>query len=241
MNTKITIKPKKILAALVVMAAVVALFFILPLLNGALKESAQAAQTPIRYHGDVDDDGEVTAADARLSLRASVGLEEYAPRSLQYVHADYDRNGVITASDARMILRTAIALEPLIESSYTDPVDDEPRPTEPSEEPTQPTEEDPLRAEEEAKKKDMEQQSTPTDAETAPEKPAFKGDGINTCLYCGKPCGSDEYGNRACAFGGCSRSSFAEWTCVHCSETVPVGVCHTCTDPTFFYTELPKK
>ena len=238
MKPKITIKPKKILAALVVMAAVIALFFLLPVINGALKESAQAAGSPAGWHGDVDNDGDVTAADARLALRAAVGLEDYAPQSLPFVRADYDKDGEITASDARMILRTAVALEPLIESVSMTP--DEPDTTMP-EETTLSPEEEQLRQEEEAKQRDKEQHPTPTDAEPAPEKPTYAGDGINTCLYCGKPCGSDEYGNRACALGGCSRSSFADWTCIHCGETVPVGICHTCTNPTFFYTELPKK
>ena len=238
MKNKITINPKKMLMALIVAAAVIGLFFILPLLNGALKESAQAADAPSGWHGDVDNDGEVTAADARLTLRAAVALEDYARQSLPFARADYDRDGEISASDARMVLRTAVALEPLIESDYTVP--DEPV----SENPTDPPlsqEDEQLRAELEAKQNDQKLHPTPTDAEPAPEEPAFKGDGIHTCLYCGKPCGMDEYGNRACAFGGCSRSSFDEWTCVHCGEQVPVGVCHTCTNPTFFITELPKK
>ena len=77
MKNKITINPKKMLMALIVAAAVIGLFFILPLLNGALKESAQAADAPSGWHGDVDNDGEVTAADARLTLRAAVALEDY--------------------------------------------------------------------------------------------------------------------------------------------------------------------
>ena len=120
MKNKITINTKKLLMALIVIAAVIGLFFILPLLNGALKNSAQAA-APSGWHGDVDNDGEVTAADARLTLRAAVALEDYARQSLPFARADYDKNGEITASDARMVLRTAVALEPLIESDYTAP------------------------------------------------------------------------------------------------------------------------
>ena len=58
--------------------------------------------------GDADCDGKVTAADARLALRASVDLEtlsEYAAKA-----ADTDSDGKITAADARVILRLAVGL-----------------------------------------------------------------------------------------------------------------------------------
>ena len=231
MNNKIKINTKKLLAALIVIAAVIGLIFIIPLLNGALNGSVQAAENPVRYHGDVDDDGEVTAADARLALRACVGLEDYAHDSLQFARADYDKDGEITASDARMILRTAVALEPLIESDFSE---------ESAELPLSPEEEERLRAEEEAKKKDHEQQPAPSETEPAPEGPVYQGDGINTCMVCGLPCRPDEYGNDACAFGGCTRS-FASFTCMHCGENVPANTCHTCTNPTYIITEEPEK
>lgn len=53
--------------------------------------------------GDVDGDGRITSADARLILRAAVGLEE-----LDAEAADYDGDGKITASDARDVLRAAV-------------------------------------------------------------------------------------------------------------------------------------
>ncbi len=239
MNAKISIKKKKLIAGVVAAVVVIGLFLIIPLLGGALHNTAEAAEGPVRYHGDVDGDGEVSAADARLSLRACVGLEDYAPGSYRFVHADYDGDGEISASDARMILRTAVGLEPLIESTYTDPEDPTFGPTE--ELPLTPEDEARLRAEEEAKKKDHEQEPAPSEAEPQPVKPIYQGDGVNTCLYCGKPCSQDEYGNNACAFGGCTRSSFADWTCIHCGESVPMGICHTCTNPTYIITELPKK
>ena len=61
--------------------------------------------------GDVDDDGKVTAADARLALRAAVGLETYAPGSRAFLAADVDFDGLLTAGDARAILRAAVGLE----------------------------------------------------------------------------------------------------------------------------------
>lgn len=61
--------------------------------------------------GDVDGDGKITAADARLALRASVGLETLD--GLQSDCADADADGVITAADARAILRASVGLEEL--------------------------------------------------------------------------------------------------------------------------------
>ncbi len=231
MNAKISIKKKNLIAGIVAAVVVIGLFLIIPLLGGALHNTAEAAQSPIRYHGDVDGDGEVSAADARLSLRACVGLEDYAPGSYRFVNADYDGDGEISASDAQMILRTAVGLEPLIESDFSE---------ESTELPLSPEDEERLRAEEEAKKKDHEQQPTPSETEPAPEGPVYRGDGINTCMVCGLPCSSDEYGNDACAFGGCTRA-FTPFTCMHCGENVPANTCHTCTNPTYIITEEPVK
>lgn len=56
--------------------------------------------------GDVDDDGWITAADARLCLRFSVGLEELD--FLSQEACDTDGDWLVTASDARNILRFAV-------------------------------------------------------------------------------------------------------------------------------------
>ena len=63
--------------------------------------------------GDVDDDGLVTAADARLALRRAVDLETYEPGTRAFLAADVDRSGTVTAADARKILRAAVGLEAL--------------------------------------------------------------------------------------------------------------------------------
>ncbi len=60
--------------------------------------------------GDADGDGAVTAADARLALRASVKLERLTEGSAEYKAANVDGE-VITASDARLILRASVRLE----------------------------------------------------------------------------------------------------------------------------------
>lgn len=61
--------------------------------------------------GDVDLSEAVSAADARLALRAAVGLQELDPLLRQL--ADADLNDAITAADARLILRAAVGLESL--------------------------------------------------------------------------------------------------------------------------------
>lgn len=54
-------------------------------------------------------DGNVTAADARIILRYSVGLERI--NSIDILFADADSDGSIKASDARLALRTAVGFE----------------------------------------------------------------------------------------------------------------------------------
>lgn len=70
--------------------------------------------------GDVDENGTLTAADARLALRASVGLENLTPA--QITAADADFSGDITAADARLILRASVGLETLHTHSYTEAI-----------------------------------------------------------------------------------------------------------------------
>ena len=64
---------------------------------------------------DVDLDSAVSAADARLTLRASVGLETLAKNTPSFFAADSDGDGQITAGDARHILRASVGLEPKAE------------------------------------------------------------------------------------------------------------------------------
>lgn len=61
--------------------------------------------------GDCDRDGEVTAADARLVLRAAVELETIDAQQMK--RADLNADGELTADEARMILRAAVGLETL--------------------------------------------------------------------------------------------------------------------------------
>ena len=66
---------------------------------------------PMFTLGDVDGDGEITAADARLALRRAVDLETWTEEAVQFLSADVDTDGVVTAADARKILRAAVDLE----------------------------------------------------------------------------------------------------------------------------------
>lgn len=58
--------------------------------------------------GDVNGDGKITAADARLVLRAASELE--IPDGQARLNADVDRDGEITAADAREVLRESAGL-----------------------------------------------------------------------------------------------------------------------------------
>lgn len=61
--------------------------------------------------GDVDENGAIDAADARIILRASVGLEEITVSLVS--RGDIDKDNELTSSDARTILRVAVGLEKL--------------------------------------------------------------------------------------------------------------------------------
>ncbi|MBQ6066342.1 MAG: dockerin type I repeat-containing protein [Clostridia bacterium] len=62
--------------------------------------------------GDVDGDGNITSADARLALRASVKLEkEIVEGTAAFKAADVNKNGIIGSDDARTILRVSVKLE----------------------------------------------------------------------------------------------------------------------------------
>lgn len=59
--------------------------------------------------GDVNDDGKVSATDARLALRASAGLDKLTDEQL--ISADANGDGKIMATDARTILRVCARID----------------------------------------------------------------------------------------------------------------------------------
>ena len=74
-----------------------------------VRTSTPVKIVPQRAYGDIDGNGTVEPGDARLALRASVGLEFL--NNTEFIAADSDGNGQITPADARMILRLAVHLE----------------------------------------------------------------------------------------------------------------------------------
>ncbi len=71
-----------------------------------LLEAVGLTFIPPVISGDADGDGKLTSADARLILRAAVGLENIALE-----RGDTDGDGKITAADARAVLRTVTKQE----------------------------------------------------------------------------------------------------------------------------------
>lgn len=69
-----------------------------------------AADAGFARAGDIDGDGRISAADARVALRAAVGLSLLADEIQPF--ADADGDGSLTAADARLVLRAAVGLEP---------------------------------------------------------------------------------------------------------------------------------
>ncbi len=75
----------------------------------SLETAPGGVETAARISGDVDGDGSVTAVDARLALRAGVGLET-ALSAEAFSAADANGDGALTAGDAREILRASVGL-----------------------------------------------------------------------------------------------------------------------------------
>ncbi len=69
--------------------------------------------------GDINEDGEITASDARTVLRVSAEMETLPDEKLVYADVNFD--GEITASDARAILRASAEIEALPEMPAQEP------------------------------------------------------------------------------------------------------------------------
>lgn len=74
-----------------------------------VKNTATGTTYTIIILGDVNADGKVTAADARVTLRVSAKLDTIS--DVVMLAADIDGNGKITAADARKVLRASAKLE----------------------------------------------------------------------------------------------------------------------------------
>lgn len=80
----------------------------------AEEKTAEESSSDVEFLlGDVDGNGIVQAADARIVLRLSAVLDEKAAYTkTQLDAADYNRDSKMTAADARYILRAAAGLDP---------------------------------------------------------------------------------------------------------------------------------
>ncbi|MBQ3087371.1 MAG: hypothetical protein IJC45_08545 [Clostridia bacterium] len=79
---------------------------------GDVKETREIpALEPEYLLGDVDLNGKVEVADARLALRAAVSLDTLT--GVKTKAADADKNSKVEVADARLILRTAVGLQTL--------------------------------------------------------------------------------------------------------------------------------
>ncbi len=74
-----------------------------------VEETTDAEEVPTYRLGDVNFDGKITAADARLALRISAKLDR--PTAVEAIVANVIVDDVIEASDARLILRVSAKLE----------------------------------------------------------------------------------------------------------------------------------
>lgn len=103
-----------ILALLFVSGTVIAVFAdsniaVKPAEAVSVSEEDSSADEEVTYRlGDVNFDGKITAADARLALRFAARLE--TPTAEQFIVANVIVNEKIEASDARLILRVSAKL-----------------------------------------------------------------------------------------------------------------------------------
>ena len=74
----------------------------------SVTEEDSSADEEVYRLGDVNFDGKITAADARLALRFAARLE--TPTAEQFIVANVIVNEKIEASDARLILRVSAKL-----------------------------------------------------------------------------------------------------------------------------------
>lgn len=77
--------------------------------DGADKNDDFMQDNESYYKGDVNNDGVVTAEDARMILRHSAGLEKLYLD--EYLRADFNGDDTVTAEDARLVLRKSAGLD----------------------------------------------------------------------------------------------------------------------------------
>lgn len=115
MNSENCVRKSRLINKIYMLA--IAVLILIPLF--CLQSSASTAY----LLGDIDTDGTISSADARLALRYAVKLDEYNKN--QKLLADANKDGEITSADARVILRVAVKLDDLSGESVVFGSDDE--------------------------------------------------------------------------------------------------------------------
>lgn len=77
--------------------------------NVSTDKSVNVTDYTVHKMGDINCDGNITSADARMVLRIAVGIS--IVETEKYIYCDCDFDGIITASDARIVLRTSVGLD----------------------------------------------------------------------------------------------------------------------------------
>lgn len=72
-------------------------------------DEALAEKIAAAHWGDLNSDGTISAADARIALRASVGLDKPSPEII--ARGDFAGQGKLSADSARTLLRISVKLE----------------------------------------------------------------------------------------------------------------------------------
>lgn len=107
---------KKIISILAVMALLVCSFSVAVFADDYTAEDIATDLEKEKVatectRGDMDDDGDVTSADARFALRMSLGFEDAGLVEDAAKRGDFDLSGKIDSADARLILRASVGLE----------------------------------------------------------------------------------------------------------------------------------
>lgn len=92
---------------------IIALCLSAALLLSGMVFSASAAETAVRYWGDVNNDQKVNSQDALMILKHAVEITELTDE--QKAAADYDGGGIINSADALVVLKMAVEILPLEE------------------------------------------------------------------------------------------------------------------------------
>lgn len=105
---------KGVRSALSLLLAVILTLSVLPTAFAAEEPSSGDITEPVvLQNGDINADGRITAADARLILRLAAKIEQGEQFSEnQLKAADFNEDGKITAADARYTLRASAKLDP---------------------------------------------------------------------------------------------------------------------------------